>query len=162
MNPQQGAAILSSLKRRMQRQHGGPAKNSAVVAIKSSAHFKKVVVDAELPVLVDFWAPWCQPCLMQAPVFAQVAQELRGRACFAKVDTEALPALAQRFGIRSIPSLLLFDGGEVKDVRIGLSSRADLLAMAERARGRGEGVTLGQRLGRLFGASSATAGDSEG
>jgi thioredoxin 2 len=80
----------------------------------TDANFQAEVIESEKPVLVDFWAPWCGPCRMMAPFFAQATGRLEPRMRVCKVDTEAVPQLAQRFNIRSIPTLALFvDGHEV-------------------------------------------------
>lgn len=81
----------------------------------SSRNFTVFIEKNDLPVVVDFWAEWCGPCKMMAPVFARVAEEMKTRARFAKVDTEAEPRLSQRYGIRSIPTLILFQGGVEQD-----------------------------------------------
>ena len=74
--------------------------------------FERFVARSELPLLVDFWAPWCGPCRMMAPQFEQAAARLRGRAVLAKVNSDECPQTAVRFRIRSIPTLLLFRNGQ--------------------------------------------------
>ncbi|ATG75311.1 thioredoxin [Zobellella denitrificans] len=73
---------------------------------------ERLLAHETLPLVVDFWAPWCGPCKMMAPVFEAAAGELQGRLRLAKLDTEAHPQAAARFGIRSIPTLIVFSGGK--------------------------------------------------
>ena len=98
----------------------GSCKNSLLdtnpVELDES-NFDHVIVNSDIPVIVDFWAPWCGPCKMMAPIFNDVAKKYPLKALFVKVNTEALPNMGARFGIRSIPTLVVYkNGGEKQRV----------------------------------------------
>ncbi|HEY5894330.1 MAG TPA: thioredoxin [Chthoniobacterales bacterium] len=98
-----------------------------------STNFPTEVLQSTQPVLVDFWATWCGPCKMIAPVLDEIATETQGKYKIAKVDVDQNPALADAFSIRSIPTLLIFKDGQVVDQIVGLSSKASLLGKLEKA-----------------------------
>lgn len=93
----------------------------------TDANFQSEVIDSELPVLVDFWAEWCGPCKMIGPVIDQVATDLEGVAKVGKVNVDEARELAVKYNVRSIPLLLFFKNGEVKDQIVGASITKDQL-----------------------------------
>lgn len=97
--------------------------------IISSAEFASEVEQSDVPVLVDFFATWCGPCKMLAPVLEEVSAEVAGRAKIVKVDIDASPDLAQRFGVMSVPTLMVFRGGQVANQAVGVQPKPALHAL---------------------------------
>ena len=98
----------------------------------TETNFADEVIRSPVPVLVDFWAEWCGPCKMIAPILEEIAQEYDGRLKIGKVNIDDQQALASQHGIRAIPTLLVFKDGEVADQIVGLRSKRDLKANLDR------------------------------
>jgi len=93
--------------------------------------FSKEVLESDKPVLVDFWAEWCVPCRMLAPIIEELAEELEGKAVVCKANVDEVPDAAEKFGIQSIPTLMVFHKGEVVKQNIGVISKDAILEMFE-------------------------------
>lgn len=99
----------------------------------TDATFDSDVLKSDLPVLVDFWAPWCGPCRMVAPIVEELGEEYSGKVTFYKMNTDENPSIPAKYGIRSIPSLLIFRKGELKETIVGFRPKSDLKKRLESA-----------------------------
>jgi thioredoxin 2 len=113
--------------------HADLPSPSSPIDAASAAAFDALVAQSPLPIVVDFWAPWCGPCRMMAPEVEKVAQRTAGQALVVKVDTEAVPDLGARFGIQSIPTVAVFRGGREVARESGARPAADIQALLARS-----------------------------
>ena len=94
-------------------------------------NFEEVVLENQLPGLVDFWATWCGPCKMIGPIVEEIAEELEGKVAVGKINVDKQPELANRYGVMSIPTLLVFKNGEITNKKIGYMPKEKILEMLD-------------------------------
>jgi thioredoxin 1 len=98
----------------------------------TSANFKSTV-ESGTPVLVDFWAPWCGPCRVIAPILEEVAKEFEGKARVGKVNVDDSPDIASQFGVRGIPTLILFKNGQIQGQMVGVNPKSNIVSLVQKS-----------------------------
>jgi thioredoxin 1 len=101
----------------------------------SDTSFEKDVLKADKPILVDFWAEWCGPCKMIGPVLDEIARDMQGKLSVAKINIDENPLIPSKYGVRGIPTLMLFKGGQLVDTRVGAMPKSTLVQWLQGAVG---------------------------
>jgi len=104
--------------------------NKNIIAIRDDS-FEQDVLQSSVPVLVDFWAEWCGPCKMLSPILDEIADQYVGKLIIAKLNIDENPSTPQRYGVRGIPTLMLFKGGNIEATKVGAVSKAQLAAFID-------------------------------
>jgi len=104
---------------------------SDLVSEVEDAAFEQEVLQSEIPVLVDFWAPWCEPCKSMSPLIDEVAEDFKGKVRIVKVNVDSNKKYAAQYKVRGIPNFILFSGGEIKEQLVGVVSKQDLVKAIE-------------------------------
>ena len=97
----------------------------------TDASFEEVVLKSEIPVLLDFWAEWCGPCKSLSPIVDETSKDYEGKIKFAKINVDVNPDTTKEFGIRGIPTLILFKNGEKKETKVGLLTKSELTSFLD-------------------------------